>query len=525
MTNKILIMKKRLTNLLRGIAMSVTAASVMLATCGLPLSAVTLTAMAAEESAAGDRPGQTASAVSQKELQEEPQGETQDEPEPEPEDPEVIERRREHIQSNDIAGWPEGPAVSAEAAILMDAGTGTILYAKNIHEQLYPASTTKILTCLLAMENGRLSDEVRFSEKAVLSLPSGSSNIGIDPGEYMSLEQALYGILVGSANEVSNAVGEKIGGSLDGFTEMMNKRAAELGCTDSHFANTNGLPNTDHYTSAHDLAVIARAFFDNPTLSRISGTPTYHFARTAGQKDDFTIRNKHKLVNGDIPYSGIVGGKTGYTDLARETLVTCAERDGLKLICVVLKEESPSQFTDTVTLFDFGFNNFRAVNVSSSEKRLLPSQVPFGDSLADIFGNAAPPLYYDKTSTILLPVTTTMEDTETRITYETEAPVFAEIEYSWHGVVLGSARILTAEYGPENTPSSDGLERLWKGSAPDVVAIDLFAVVPVVYGIASALCLIFFGAALIRAFHFAFPVRIYKKNAEKRRRREKLHLE
>ena len=167
------------------------------------------------------------------------------------------------VESNEIENWPKGPAIGAEAAIVMEANTGIILYSKNIHEQLYPASTTKILTCLIAAETSSLDEMVSFSENAVFSIPRGSSNMGMDMGQALTMEEALYGILVGSANETANAVAEHIGGSIEGFADMMNEKAKELGCTDSHFANPNGLHDDNHYTSAYDLATIARSFFQN----------------------------------------------------------------------------------------------------------------------------------------------------------------------------------------------------------------------------------------------------------------------
>ncbi len=143
------------------------------------------------------------------------------------------------VESNDIDNWPAGPVTSAQSAILMNVDTGAVLYAKNIHKKSFPASTTKILTCLVAMEQGNLDDTVTFSTEAVFSVPGDGSNMGMDVGEAITMEQCLYGILVGSANEVANAVGEHIAGSIEGFVDLMNERAAELGCTDSHFMNTN----------------------------------------------------------------------------------------------------------------------------------------------------------------------------------------------------------------------------------------------------------------------------------------------
>ncbi len=361
---------------------------------------------------------------------------------------EALLRKELPIQSNDISGWPHGPEITAQSAIVMEANTGTILYAKNIHEELYPASTTKIMTCLLAMENCSLADEVTFSNDAVFSVPAGGSNIGMDVGQSITLEQALYGIMVGSANEVANAVGEHVSGSIPEFIKLMNERAKELGCTNTHFANTNGLQADDHYTSAYDLALIARAFFSNELLCKIGNTARYHFTATANQPDDFYLNNKHKLINGEVPYEGILGGKTGYTDLARETLVTCAEKDGLKLICVVFKEESPAQFTDTVTLFDYGFNNFQAVNVSDNDFRYMPDDSLFFESDNDVFGKSGTILKLGKADSIILPRTSSIEDTDYEILYDLseeekqETPTaIARVAYSFSGTPVGNAYV------------------------------------------------------------------------------------
>ncbi|MBQ7615093.1 MAG: D-alanyl-D-alanine carboxypeptidase [Butyrivibrio sp.] len=357
-------------------------------------------------------------------------------------------RKELPIQSNDISGWPHGPEITAEAAIVMEANTGTILYAKNIHEELYPASTTKIMTCLLAVENLGLAEEIPFSNDAVFSVPKGGSNIGMDVGQSITLEQALYGIMVGSANEVANAVGEKVAGTITDFVKLMNDRAKELGCTNTHFANTNGLQADDHYTSAYDLALISKAFFSNELLCKVGNTARYHFTATSNQPDDFYLNNKHKLINGEVSYEGILGGKTGYTDLARETLVTCAEKDGLKLICVVFKEESPSQFSDTVTLFDYGFNNFHTVNVSDNDSRYMPDDSLFFESDNDVFGKSGTILKLNRNDSIILPKTSSINDTDYEISYDlTEEEkslnptAIARVSYNFNGAPIGKAYV------------------------------------------------------------------------------------
>lgn len=378
---------------------------------------------------------------------------------------EALLRKDLPIQSNETTGWPEGPAITAQSAIVMEAQTGTILYAKNIHERLFPASTTKIMTCLLAVENASLDDKIKFSNDAVFSLPPGSSNIGMDVGQSISLEQALYGILVGSANEVANAVGEHVSGSIPAFVDLMNRRAKELGCTDTHFMNTNGLQDSNHYTSAYDLALISKAFFSNELLCRVGCTPRYHFTATADQPDDFFINNKHKLINGEIPYEGIIGGKTGYTDLARETLVTCAEKDGMRLICVVFMEESPAQFTDTVTLFDYGFNNFRSLAVADSESRYMPDDSLFFESENDVFGKSGTILKLSEDSRIILPKTSVIDESQYEITYDLTdreksamPTAVAKVNYSYNKVPIGSAYVCYQNTSPGDAPAETETE-------------------------------------------------------------------
>lgn len=353
------------------------------------------------------------------------------------------------IQSNDIENWPTGPQIGAQSAILMDANTGVILYSKNIHERLYPASTTKIMTCLLAIERGNLDDMVKFSHDAVFTVPVGGSNMGMDEGESISLEECLYGILVGSANEVANAVGEYVSGSIDDFVALMNERAQEIGCKNTHFVNTNGLHDDDHYTSAYDLALISSLFFQNEMLCKIGNTARYHFDPTSTQPDDFYLKNKHQLITGEIPYNGVLGGKTGYTDQARQTLVTCAEQNGMRLVCVVFKEESPAQFTDTEELFNYGFHNFQVMNISENEDRYNIEATGFLQIGDDIFGSSKPILSLDTDSYVIVPNVISFSDLDSEIDYNiADENRVAQIRYSYHGMYVGSAYLdLVTESG------------------------------------------------------------------------------
>ena len=428
------------------------------------------------------------------------------------------------IQSNEIENWPDGPEVSSEAAIVMEINTGTILYAKNINEQLYPASTTKIMTCLLASENAALSDTVTFSYEAVHSLPSGASNIGMDEGQSITMEEALYGILVGSANEVANAVAEHVSGSIDDFVELMNEKAKELGCTNTHFANTNGLHDDNHYTSVYDMALIASEFFSNELLSRISNTARYHFVATSTQPDDFYITNTHAMVTGEYSYTGLVGGKTGYTDEARRTLVTCAERDGMKLVCIVFKNEAPSQYTDTITLLDYGFNNFQAINVSENDETYIPTDTSFFQSSSDIFGNSSAIIEFDSDDYIILPTTATIEDTESTISYDVSDSVnekaIAIVTYTYNGEYVGSATIQTVSQSTTafGSSSEDGNGELSENqfSTNNVIYINVRYIARVLLIVAVSVSLI----AIIHSFLIHNHI-IHSREVRKRMKKRK----
>lgn len=440
-------------------------------------------------------------------------------------------RKQLPIQSNEIANWPVGPEISAQSAILMDANTGVILYAKNIHEKLYPASVTKILTCLLAIENGNLDDTVPFSHEAVFSVPLDGSKMGMDEGESITLEECLYGIMVASANEVANAVAEYVGGTIGNFIDMMNEYAAELGCTDSHFVNSNGLHDEDHYTSAYDLATISRVFFQNELLCKVSNTPKYHFESSATQPDDIYKNNKHKLINGEISYNGIVGGKTGYTDEARQTLVTCAEQNGMKLICVVLKEESPAQFTDTVELFDYGFQNFQVLNISENEEKFNIDNVNFFKADNDIFGNSKSILAVDTDSYVIVPNMADFSDLNSTIDYDaTEENHVAQINYSYSDTYVGHTYVNLAansdslyEFNADSQNTTDISVERDSASSNENESTIFINVKNVLIGIlvfaASIICML-----VLRAFLINKSRSLHRKNRLKRKkhRRERI---
>ncbi len=264
------------------------------------------------------------------------------------------------IESNDIEGWPEGPAIEAASATVMDLDTGAFLYSKQATEKQYPASITKIMTTLLLIENCDLNSEITFSE-IVNDLEEGSSNIGIKTGETLTLLDSAYAIMLASANDVANGVAEYIGGSISGFADLMNEKAAELGCVNTHFSNPHGLYSEDHYTCAYDMALIAQAAYENETFREIIGTREYTIPETDLTDEERVLTNHHQMISPSSEYyqEWCTGGKTGYTSQCLNTLVTFSERDGRRLVSVILRVNgSGKAYEETIEILDYGYDNF-----------------------------------------------------------------------------------------------------------------------------------------------------------------------
>ena len=340
--------------------------------------------------------------------------------------------------------WPDAPETLSPGVILMEESTGTILYEKNSDEAHYPASITKIMTTLLALENGNLSDMVTFSDDAINN--TEGSGIARDYGEQMTLEQCLYGVMLESANECAYAVAEHVGGTVENFVDMMNAKAKELGCTNTHFANPHGLQDENHYTTAHDMALIAQAAYQNETFRIIIGTKLYTIPPTNKHAEETVLRNHHDMLctyhnaNRKYLYPYCVGGKTGYTATANSTLVTYAEKDGMTLICVVMNTQSPNQFIDTVNLFDYAFDNFQVLNVAENDTNYSAETTVDNGNL----DNIAPFVELDKDAVIVLPKTAEFSDTSSSVEYNDSDPEIAgSITYTYAGRNVGKADIKT----------------------------------------------------------------------------------
>lgn len=341
--------------------------------------------------------------------------------------------------------WPEGPSVAAGGAILIDGDTGTVLYEKNSHERFYPASITKIMTALLAIENCDLNDTITFSREAIFSIEPGSSHIALNPGEVLTVENALYGLMLESANEAANGLAEKTSGSMEAFAELMTNRAKELGCNDTNFVNANGLHSENHYTSCYDMAMIAKAAFKNPVFCKIDATRSYQIPPTNLQPETRYLNAGHKMLKPSSPeyYEGVTGGKTGYTTISKNTLVTCAERNGLKLIAVVMNADH-THYSDTRALLDFGFSNFKSMNISESDDRYRLHS----DSKLDFFrldDTSVPLIELNRDDRVTLPSGADFSILTSEIVYRNEpdkpANSLADIHYYYGDMLVGSTKL------------------------------------------------------------------------------------
>lgn len=248
-------------------------------------------------------------------------------------------------------------SISADGIVLMDATTGEILYSKNMDTKYPPASTTKIMTALLALENCKLDDIVKVGKKPPFA---DGSKIYIFEDEELTVKDLLYALILRSANDVSEALAEHISGSTEEFAKLMTKRAAELGAVNTNFVNPSGLYNENHRTTAKDLAIIFRELSKYPEFIEIAKTPMYYIQPTNKSAEKRPLSNENRLLqkNSAYYYEGCEGGKTGYTVQSKHSYVSIASRNGQRLIAVLLHDDKKTYWSDVRKLFDYGFENF-----------------------------------------------------------------------------------------------------------------------------------------------------------------------
>lgn len=384
--------------------------------------------------------------------------------------------------------WPTAPHVDAKSAILIDADTGTILYEKNSHIKAYPASVTKLLTALVTVENCSLSETLTVSYDAEHSVTWEDSKLAIYEGEQFTVEDALYALLLHSANDIAYALGEHVGGTIPDFANMMNQRAAELGALNTHFANASGLNDPEHYTTAYDIAMFGRACMNNSTITGIMKNNSYVIAPTNKYNQQRTVYQRHEMLrkNSSFYYEYAVGGKTGFTDESQYTLCTFATKDDMNLIAVVLLCEEPNmRYNDTIALFNYGFDNFEKLTLNSADTSSL-----LGDSSgyynSKIFGNSS--LSFSLvSSSVTVPKGVTSDNITMVVNRDTSTGnSFANVQFMYDGVLVGTSELIVSS--TSNAVSStkpSNLPYLKEVNTKEVVLQDyiVFNAFHIIYGV------------------------------------------
>ena len=367
--------------------------------------------------------------------------------------------------------WPLDTGCQSEAGIVMDLDSGAVLFAQNIHVQEYPASITKLLTALVVVENASMDEQVTFSHDAVYNVESGSGNkLQLEEGDVLSVKDCLYVMLLQSSNQAANALAEHVGGSREAFADMMNEKAASLGCRESHFVNPSGLNDPEQLTSAYDMAQIGAAVFGNPTLLEICSTTSATLPPTINNPNGRTYSMEHKLVvTGDSSdenyYPSAVAGKTGYTSLAGQTLVTYAEQDGRRQVAVTLKSTQRTHYSDTKTILDFGFARFKNVSVAENETDYVTGEEPvtIGDETY-----SPSDLYLDEKAVVTLPNDAQFSDADKYL--QTEIPAshpegaVGRIIYTYNDRQIGVAWVYSTKAASAPVSAGDGTDNETAGS-------------------------------------------------------------
>ena len=386
--------------------------------------------------------------------------------------------------------WPEGPAISTPSAIVMEINSGAILYEKNSDEVNYPASITKILTTLLALEHCELDEVVTFSDDAINYNQGDTSHIARDYGEQMTMKECLYAVMLESANEcayaVAEHVGQKLGGNYQTFIDLMNQRVKELGCTNTQFTNANGLPDSNHWTSAHDMALISAEAYKNENFRIIVGTRSYRIPPTNKHSEITPLNNHHAMISNyktrEHLYEYCTGGKTGYTNAAGATLVSYAEKDGLALVCVVMKTNSGVYYKDTRNMFEHCFQNFQKVSIGENGTAGEDGSVSTG-----IMNNYEAFVKLDENAQIVLPITADLADVEmSLVNKDLPSGVIAQLNYTYGGHVAGCANVVFSNAKVEEN-YFEGQE---KPSDVNVVVIKpgyIFTILGIIVGIGAVI--------------------------------------
>ena len=338
-------------------------------------------------------------------------------------------------ESNHIPGWPQGPLVQAHSAIVMEVNTGAVLYAKNAHEVMYPASVTKLLTLLVALQNSEFADLVEFTEASMSLVRWEYAHIAMQLGEIISMEDALHGLMMASANEVAFAIAETVGENVDGggfdtFIRLMNEKSQELGANHSNWANPTGLHHDNHYTTAYDMALITSYLYQYPEYHAIMARESYEIDETNILEEVRVVWQDHQMFNyveNNFHYPFANGGKTGFTDQAGTTLVTTANNGEFSVVVVLLYAYGIEAYISTADLFDYAFENFSKFYLGE----IMPDE--------DIAEMSDPEFY------IMMPNHVDFSEVDREIILVAEGSNIGTAIYSYQGQVLGEVGIVVSD--------------------------------------------------------------------------------
>ena len=410
--------------------------------------------------------------------------------------------------------WPEGPSINTPCAVLIEVNSGAVLYEKNGDEVNYPASITKVMTTMLALEHCKLDEVVTFSDDAINLNQGDTSHIARDYGEQMTMEQCLYAVMLESANECSYAVaehvGQKLGGDYQTFIDLMNEKAKDLGCTNTHFNNSNGLPDPNHWTSAHDMALIAAEAYKNETFQVIVGCRSYRIPPTNKHDDITPLNNHHAMISNyktnKYLYEYCTGGKTGFTQAAGSTLVTFAEKDGLTLVCVVMRTNGTDQYLDTTSLFEYGFQNFQSFSLA---EYVGADQEENEDS--GIMNNHESFVDLNEEAYVVLPVTANFNDVEFFLENSNlPGNIIAQLRYSYGDHMVGKVDVV-----PSKAVVEDNYFKMEnQNSEVNIVEVKLSTIIWIVVG----LILLIVGIILGKKLYDNYYLILHNWNVKKERR-------
>ncbi len=430
----------------------------------------------------------------------------------------TTEATTEHPETTEYPDDPtRAPDLVANAAIVMDAASGQVLYEKNSQEKKYPASITKILTVLIALEhNVDFNATVTMSENAIWGVERDSTLIGLDVGEQVTVKDLVYATMVKSANECAYALAEYVAGDIESFAKLMNERAAEIGCKNTHFITPNGLHDEDHYTTAYDMALITKEALKNETFREIAGTLNYTVPATNLTDETRPLWNGNKMINPAEPYyyEYCEGGKTGYTMKANNTLMTFAKKDGLELICVIMDcDGAKYAYSDTKALYNYCYNNYvyyyplSDFSFESTEENATDQNVILNNYYSSLDHDMID-LSVDKDYALLLNKSVDTTQIEKTVTFYDEAKddQLGEITFAYDGEQIGSTPITST------TPSLSSQMSQKKETKPTTSIWKTIGKIALRIGIVIGALLV----VLIIYLIFAAIVRNVKRNRRRR---------